>query len=184
MAIQERDMEVVVGTFGHAMWVTDIAPFSQMSADVFDKDMHIFDIPTATKHRIRVKYGNTIEEMQGDNYFRGENPAYGASITYYLKDATNSGSIDINVKDKDGNIVRHLKGSAKAGLNTAVWDLMSGEGAADALPAPVRRLSYEDRHFRRLVDLGDYTVEIAGQSKPVHVRPQPVGKINPTGRIN
>ena len=37
MAIQERDMEVVVGTFGHAMWVTDIAPFSQMNADVFDK---------------------------------------------------------------------------------------------------------------------------------------------------
>ncbi|MBT5187381.1 MAG: hypothetical protein HOH19_12210 [Kordiimonadaceae bacterium] len=184
MAIQERDMEVVVGTFGHAMWVTDIAPFSQMNKDVFNRDVHIFDIPTATKHRIRVKYGNTIEEIQGDNYFRAENPAYGASITYYLKQATSSGSVDIEVKNSDGKVVRHFTGSGNAGLNTAVWDLMSNEGAADAMPAPVRRLSYEDRHFRKLVDLGDYTVEIEGQSKPVHLRPQPVGAKNPTGRIN
>ncbi|MBT6035640.1 MAG: hypothetical protein HOJ34_11420 [Kordiimonadaceae bacterium] len=184
MAIQERDMEVVVGTFGHAMWVTDIAPFSQMNADVFDQDLHIFDVPAATKHRIRVKYGNTIEELQGDNYFRGENPAYGASITYYLKDATSNGMVEIDVKDSSGNVVRTLSGPGQDGLNTAVWDLMSNEGAADNLPAPVRRLSYEDRHYRRLVDIGDYTVEIEGQTKPVHVRPQPVGAINPTGRIN
>lgn len=184
MAIQERDMEVVVGTFGHAMWVTDIAPFSQMSADLFDKDIHIFDIPQATKHRVRVKYGNTIEEIQGDNYFRGENPAYGASITYYLKEGTIFESVDITVKDEDGNVVRSFTGPGNVGLNIAHWDLMSDEGAADALPPPVRRLSYEDRHFRRLVSTGDYTVEIKGQSKPVHVRPQPVGAINPTGRIN
>ena len=126
----------------------------------------------------------TIEEIQGDNYFRGENPAYGASITYYLNEGTIFDSVDITIKDKDGNVVRNFTGPGNVGLNTAHWDLMSDEGAADKLLPPVRRLSYEDRHFRRLVSTGDYTVEIKGQSKPVHVRPQPVGAINPTGRIN
>ena len=184
MAIQERDMEMVVGTFGHAMWVSDIAPFSQMNAAVFEKPTHIFDIPEATKHRVRVKYGNTIEEIQGDNYFRGENPAYGATITYYLNEGTIFDSVDITVKDNDGNIVRSFNGPGNVGLNIAHWDLMSDDGAADTLLPPVRRLSYEDRHFRRLVEVGDYSIEINGQSKSVHVRPQPVGSINPTGRIN
>ncbi|MDA0707866.1 MAG: hypothetical protein O2963_02160, partial [Proteobacteria bacterium] len=185
MAIQERDMDVVVGTFGHAMWVTDIAPFHQMSDAMFEQDLHIFDVPQATKHRIRVKYGNTIEELQGDNYFRGENPAYGTTVTYYLKQATENGFVDIAVINKDGKVVRHLTGSGKAGLNSVVWDLMSSEGAAETLPEPTRRLSYEDIHFRKLVDIGQYTIEIdAGEhssSKPVQVRAQPVGTINPAG---
>ena len=188
MAIQERDMEVVVGTFGHAMWVTDIAPFHQMTEDVLSKNIHVFEIPKATKHRIRVKYGNTIEEMQGDNFFRGENPPYGTTITYYLKENAEAGVVNIVVKNKDGRVVRNFTGAGNAGLNTVVWDLMSNDGAADRLPPPTRRLSYEDIHYRKLVDFGDYEIEIStGQYKStqtVHVRPQPVGKMNPTGRIN
>lgn len=184
MALQERDMEMVVGTFGHAMWVTDIRPFHQMNAEVFDKDLHIFEIPQATKHRIRVKYGNTIEEMQGDNYFRGENPPYGTAITYYLKEGTIFDSINITIKDQDRNVVRTFAGPANSGLNTAVWDLMSDAGMAGTLPEPRRRLSYEDVHFRKLVPYGDYSVEIGDQSEPVHVRAQPRGRINPTGSIN
>lgn len=188
MAIQERDLEIVVGTFGHAMWVTNIAPFSQMNDDIFEKDLHVFDIPQATKHRIRVKYGNTIEEMQGDNYFRGENPPYGASITYYIKEGSPFITVDITVKDENGTVVRNFQGSGATGFNTTVWDLMTNEGAANEMPAPKRRLSYEDIHFRKLVGLGNYTIEVkhgdVSVVKPVHVRAQPTGKINPTGRIN
>ena len=58
------------------------------------------------------------------NEFVGDNPPYGAILSYYLPSAPKSAAIDI--LDAVGRVVRHLKGNdvpKHAGMNRAAWDL-------------------------------------------------------------
>jgi len=58
------------------------------------------------------------------NEYAGENPPYGAIVTYYLARAPKAASITI--LDSTGRAVRHLKGDdvpKRAGMNRAAWDL-------------------------------------------------------------
>ena len=41
ITVQTREHELVVGTFGRAIWIADIAPFEQMNARVLEKSAHL-----------------------------------------------------------------------------------------------------------------------------------------------
>jgi hypothetical protein len=57
----------------------------------------------------------------GSKPFRGPNPAYGAPITYYLKD---KGTAKIEILDGTGRVIRELERiSQDPGLNRVTWDL-------------------------------------------------------------
>ena len=87
IAIQERDMDMVVATFGRAIWVTDISAIHQMKPEELKNPLTVFDIENTIKFKPRVTYGNWIEELNGDNLFRAENPPYGMAINVYLRDS-------------------------------------------------------------------------------------------------
>src|SRR5678816_1974107 len=52
----------------------------------------------------------------------GQNPQYGAAISYYLK-AAPSGDVKIRIEDAKGKTVRTLNGTKNAGLNRVTWNL-------------------------------------------------------------
>ncbi|MCK7479882.1 MAG: hypothetical protein M0C28_23275 [Candidatus Moduliflexus flocculans] len=52
----------------------------------------------------------------------GENPKYGASISYYLKAAAPE-PVTLTILDAKGEVVRTLTGTGRAGLNRVHWDL-------------------------------------------------------------
>jgi hypothetical protein len=57
----------------------------------------------------------------GNKPFNGPNPAYGAPITYYLKE---KGAAKIEILDASGKIIRDLATiPQEAGLNRTTWDL-------------------------------------------------------------
>jgi hypothetical protein len=59
--------------------------------------------------------------MGGNKPFAGPNPAFGAAITYFLKDR---GPAKIEVLDAAGKLVRELPAMPQeAGLNRVMWDL-------------------------------------------------------------
>jgi len=57
-----------------------------------------------------------------DDPTAGQNPQYGASISYYLKSAP-AGEVKIRVEDSEGRPVRTLTGTKAAGINRITWDL-------------------------------------------------------------
>ena len=159
MAIQAREHDLVVGTFGRAIWITDIAPFEQMNAGVLEQPAHLFDVKPGTLFKTRYTYGATIEELNGDMFFRAENPPFGTTITYYLRE--NAGhDVTLTIKDKSGKTVRTLKGAGASGIHRVVWDLKRQEKVTDEEAARARVETLSERDALAWVPPGDYTVTL------------------------
>jgi hypothetical protein len=178
MAIQPRDHDLVAGTFGRAIWIVDIAPFEQMSAKVLEQPAYLFDVKPGTLFKTRYTYGATIEELNGDMFFRAENPPFGTVITYYLRE--NAGQeIALNIKNNSGKIVRLLKGPGGAGLHRVVWDLKREEKVTDEEATRARVTTLSERDALGWVSPGSYTVTLELSSGPlntkVNVRREPQG---------
>jgi len=83
MAIQEKEDDLVLATFGRGFYILDdYTPLRKINQEILEKDGFIFPIKDALMFiQTDVKYG------QGSTYFSGENPPIGAVITYYLKNS-------------------------------------------------------------------------------------------------
>jgi len=84
MVIQERENDLVLATFGRGFYILDdYTPLRAMASnsEIKEKDAFIFDIPKAKMfNRTGGKYG------QGSTYYTADNPDFGATITYYVKE--------------------------------------------------------------------------------------------------
>lgn len=173
MAIQARDHDLVAGTFGRAIWITDIAPFEQMNTSVLDQPAHLFEVKPGTLFKTRYTYGATIEELNGDMFFRAENPPYGTVITYYLRENA-SQDVTLAIKDKTGRTVRSLKGPGGAGLHRVVWDLKREQKVTDEEATRARVETLSERDALAWVPPGDYSVTLESNTgrltTGVHVR--------------
>lgn len=82
LAIQRRENDLVGASFGRGFYVLDnYTPLREIDEEILSKDAAILPIKTAKRF-------NKIDlaGSQGAAYFAAENPLYGATITYFLKD--------------------------------------------------------------------------------------------------
>ncbi|MEI7980654.1 MAG: glycosyl hydrolase [Bacteroidota bacterium] len=82
MAIQKREDDLVLATFGRGFYILDdLSPLRQMKKETLDKDGFLFPVKNALMYLPSdVKYG------QGSTVFVAKNPDFGAVFTYYIKD--------------------------------------------------------------------------------------------------
>ncbi len=84
MAIQERENDLVVATFGRGFYILDdYTPLREMARDqaLTEKEAHIFPVEEALMYiQTGGKYG------QGSSFYKSPNPPFGATFTYYLKE--------------------------------------------------------------------------------------------------
>jgi photosystem II stability/assembly factor-like uncharacterized protein len=86
MVIHPREHDLVLGTFGRAVWVLDdIRPLRALAADksILNEDAKLFDPPTAYQAAYQQPTGS---RFGGDATYNAENRKAGAMITYYLKE--------------------------------------------------------------------------------------------------
>ena len=139
LTIQERFGDLVVGTYGRGFWILDdITPLQQWTQEIEESDAYLFSPRPAYRFRNVAGPSGTPNDP-----CTGQNPAYGASIGYYLKEAPKEDVVLI-ILDEKGQVVRTLKtekledpGSGdddrerqralkvpkQAGINRIWWDL-------------------------------------------------------------
>ncbi len=118
MVVQENFNDLVVGTYGRGFWILDdLTPIQQMNQTVRDSSAHLF--PPHQTYRFRP---SVVPVTMSDDPSAGQNPPYGAAISYYLKSAP-SGDVRVRIEDAKGQTVRTLNGSKNAGLNRVTWNL-------------------------------------------------------------
>jgi photosystem II stability/assembly factor-like uncharacterized protein len=126
IAIQKRDREMAIGTYGRGFYVADIGPIKEFKPEVFDEPAHLFDVKNTTRWNRYERRGDTLGEMA-----KAENPPVGANIYYYLKaDAQN---VKLTIKDLEGTTIQEMTPTAKKGLQKVFWNL--ARQAAAAAPA-------------------------------------------------
>ena len=82
LMIQQRENDLVMATFGRGFYVLDdYTPLRKFKKELLEQDAHIFPVSDAKMYvQTGGKYG------QGSNFYASENPPYGATFTYYLKE--------------------------------------------------------------------------------------------------
>ena len=82
IAIQERETDLVIGTFGRGIYILDdYTPLRNFKKEMLDKEAFIFPVKDSKMYVQSNGFDN-----QGSMYFKSPNPDFGATITYYVKD--------------------------------------------------------------------------------------------------
>jgi photosystem II stability/assembly factor-like uncharacterized protein len=164
LTIHPRENDLVLATYGRALWTGDITPLRELTADLAGRNAYLFDIEP------RARYGFGTQGMNyhlfGDKFLEVPNEPEALVLNYYVK-ADGGADAKITVTDPSGKTIRQLTGPAKRGLNRALVTLAGSSGGrggrgrgAGPAEAPLA--------------IGEYvvTVEVAGEklTKPARVR--------------
>ena len=92
IAIQKRENDLVLASFGRGFYILDnYSILKQLNeAQLKTEAAIIFPIKTALAYVPSNPLGGRGKGSQGANMYLGENPAYGATIRYYVKDVPTS----------------------------------------------------------------------------------------------
>ncbi len=103
MAIQEREGDLVLATFGRGFYILDnYAPLREVNPALLEKDAYIFPVKDALMYiQDGGRYG------QGSNFFYAPNPKFGATFTYYIKDVPKT--LKAERQEKEDSLVKDKK---------------------------------------------------------------------------
>ena len=171
VAIQKRDREIAIGTYGRGIYVADIGPIKEFTPEVFQEAAHLFDPKTTIKWNRTERRGDTLGEMTKSN-----NPPVGTTLYYYLQ--ADAPSVKLTIKDLEGNTLSEINPSTKKGLQKAFWGLnrqmtagagAGGPGARSGAGAPAGGGRGGGRGGMQ-VDPGVYKVTLTVDGKEVDTK--------------
>ena len=117
LVVHPRERDLVVGTYGRGLWITNVAPLEQLTAAVLDEPVHLFDVRPATLYTAS-GWGNY--ELYGDRHLATPNDPVGFTVTYYVK--TDLGAeVTVAFADPWGKTLHEVKAPGSAGLHDARW---------------------------------------------------------------
>lgn len=117
ISIQKNFNDLVIGTYGRGIYILDdITPIREFSAAVQNEELHLFT--PGTTYRFQKIDGIKSKSSFSD----GDNPPYGVSVNYYLKDKV-SDSVWVSILDAKGNTINRMPGTQEKGINRIWWNL-------------------------------------------------------------
>lgn len=121
LAIQKRDRDLVIGTYGRGIYIADIFPLKEFKPENLASEAYLFDIQDAVNWKMFDRRGTTMGEVA-----RAQNPPTGANIYYYLKNKADK--VVLTIKDSAGTIVQELSGGGSPGIQKVFWNLSRRAG--------------------------------------------------------
>ena len=127
LKIHPRENDLVVGTHGRGIFITDISWIQELTAENLSHPVHLFGVQAA------VRWKETSRNDRSAQNFEGGATANGSVINYRLA-APAAAAPTIRIYDGD-RVVRELTGGNDAGMNQLIWDMdfsrerMPGESA-------------------------------------------------------
>ena len=86
LVIQKRENDLVVGTFGRGIYILDnYTPLRSITPEMLRTDA-LFPVKDALMYIQAQPLGGRGKSFQGESFFTAENPPFGATFTYYLKE--------------------------------------------------------------------------------------------------
>ncbi len=87
LAIQRRENDLVVGTFGRGFYILDdYTPLRGVDDAALEREAALLPVKDAPMYVPATPFGGEEKGSQGDAFFTAPNPPFGAVFTYYLRD--------------------------------------------------------------------------------------------------
>lgn len=91
IAIQQRENDLVLATFGRSFYVLDdYSPLRSLTEESLEKDAMIFPVKKALQYIESNPLGLRGTGSQGASHYAASNPPFGATFTFYVKDKPKS----------------------------------------------------------------------------------------------
>ncbi|MFQ5743610.1 MAG: hypothetical protein ACE5HV_08475 [Acidobacteriota bacterium] len=136
LIVHPREHDLVVATHGRGIYITDISPLQQLTAQVLGSDVYLFEIETMVRWIANDRRGVSSQNSAG------ESEPNGVVINYYLSAAAGS---EPKISIFSGaRLINELTGPKEAGLNSALWD-----GTQRRPRTEEERKQYEEQAERR-----------------------------------
>ena len=136
IVIHPREHDLVIGTHGRGIYIIDdITPLEKLG-EANRAGTYLFPVKAATEYNPNssVPGGVRGAGATGDREYSAPNPAFGAIITYFIRDSLpKNGDVALGIYDANGNRVRELTANKTRGMHRVTWDLRN------APPYTVRR---------------------------------------------
>jgi photosystem II stability/assembly factor-like uncharacterized protein len=169
LTIHPRENDLVLGTYGRAIWVGDITPLQELSAEVLSKAAHLFDVEPRARYGFAA-IGNY--NLYGDKYLEIPNEPDALVVNYHLKEGYLTARLTIS--DLSGRALRTVDGPSRPGLNRVTLSLAGGGGGRAGGGGAGRGGPSTGSGQAGPLGVGDYlvTLEVAGEklTKPARVR--------------
>lgn len=143
LLVHPRENDLVVGTYGRGVYVTDVTPLKELDQRVLSRRVHLFPIEPKS-YRPMGAWGNYA--LYGNRHLETPNEPQGLLIDYYLRVGADRPAV-IAVADRSGTVVRKLEGPSQAGIHRVLWDLRDDAGAV--MPPGDYRVTLEAGGERR-----------------------------------
>ncbi|HTS78230.1 MAG TPA: hypothetical protein VMG40_18605 [Bryobacteraceae bacterium] len=87
MVIQKREGDLVLATFGRGFYVLDdYSPLRTATPETLGQEAVLFPVKNALEYVQASPIGGRGKGFQGESFYSAENPPFGATFTYYLRD--------------------------------------------------------------------------------------------------
>ncbi len=159
---------LVLATHGRGMWILDnLRPIEELTPGVARETFHLFH--ASAGYILYASHTNGV----GPSHFRGPNATTGVVISYYLKKALkptpkermrHETPVKIVIADSAGQKIDTLWGTAKSGVNEAVWNL-TYKGPTALTLMPVTRGGFFGGSFGPRVVPGTYRIAVTALGK-------------------
>jgi photosystem II stability/assembly factor-like uncharacterized protein len=121
ITIQARDNTLILASHARGLWILDqLNALQELTPAVAASTAHLFTVQPAMQVRT-----TNLRPHTGDMIFRGENPANGALIDYWVREPGTS--VELTVLDSAGRAVQTLKSTSTRGINRVAWNLRHAE---------------------------------------------------------
>lgn len=126
IVIHPRENDLIIGTHGRGIFIIDdITPLERF-ADAQASAVTLFPAKPVTEYNPNSSIPGGVRGAGalGDREYSAPNPAYGAAITYYVRDTmAKGGDVSLAIYDSAGRKVRDLTASKNRGMHRVTWDL-------------------------------------------------------------
>jgi photosystem II stability/assembly factor-like uncharacterized protein len=129
LAIQEREADLVIATFGRALWILDdIRPLRKLAANkgMLNKAFVAFDSRNVVQAQFRNAPGY---EWSTWGIWDAENRPANAPISYFIKASSDTSakakkdSVVVKIYNVKNEVIRNLKWAADSGFNRSYWGM-------------------------------------------------------------
>ena len=125
MTIQEREADLVIGTFGRAIYVLDdirpLRAFAKNGGKAPAGKITAFPAPDAYQAEIQQPHG---ERFMASAKYAGENRVFGGRLSYLIQDEKEKlDSLTVKIYTASGEQIRTLKTLPSKGVNRIIWNL-------------------------------------------------------------
>ncbi|MFN4285695.1 MAG: VPS10 domain-containing protein [Lacibacter sp.] len=137
MAIQEREADLVIATFGRALWVLDdirpLRALAKAGGALPAKTLTAFEPPVAYLAQYRNAPGY---EWSTWGLYEGENRRRGAMLSFFVKPGTKPDTAVVKIYDPQNNALRTLRVKADEGFNRFYWGFETKGSRQPGQPKP------------------------------------------------